>query len=154
MSYNPSSSLLYQLLMAYEWVETSLQNALKQKGWDGVGSRAQSMVFLHVIGGITRPSEVAQALGISRQAVHQTIAELVSNGLLELVADPNDKRAKLIRFTEEGHTITMDAIGSLEHTEALLGQRIGMGNLTQLKKVLSADWGQAMSDQVSSESIG
>jgi DNA-binding MarR family transcriptional regulator len=50
----------------------------------------------------SRLTDLAEASGLTKQAVGESVAELERLGYLERVPDPNDGRAKIIRLTERG----------------------------------------------------
>lgn len=132
---------LAQLLMrAFYWADEGLQNYLQSKGWPEI-TRAQSLVFVNIGEGITRPSEIANKVGVTRQAIHQTINELVDAGFVVLEPDTRDRRAKVVRYTELGEKIGMEAIQGLRYVESALAERIGDDAVDALRTALSADWG-------------
>ena len=51
-----------------------------------------------------RSVDLAARAGITRQSMGEVVRELVGLGLLEMVPDPSDRRAKLVRYTEKGLT--------------------------------------------------
>lgn len=71
----------------------------------------------------TRPSAIATQLGVTRQAVGQSIDDLERLGLVERVDDPTDARAKLVRFTPQGRAAMVDGLQVLASLvdEALSG---------------------------------
>lgn len=132
---------LAQLFMrAFYWADEGLQNALKRKGWPSI-TRAQSLVFVNIGEGVTRPSEIAARVGVTRQAIHQTINELVALGFLKLEPDPHDRRAKVVMYTESGARIGRDAVDALHQIESALSSRIGEDQMNALRKALSQEWG-------------
>lgn len=133
---------LAQLLMrAFYWTDEGLQNYIQKKGWPEI-TRAQSIIFVNIGEGVTRPSEIAARVGVTRQAIHQTLNELISLGYLTLESDPKDRRAKIIRYTEKGARLGLDAIAGLKHVETVLAERIGTGNVKMLREALSIRWGE------------
>jgi len=133
---------LAQLLMrAFYWADEGLQNYLQSKGWPEI-TRAQSLVFANLGEGITRPSEIAGKVGVTRQAIHQTINELIDAGFVVLEPDPRDKRAKVVHYTELGEKIGLEALQGLRHVEEALAERIGIDAVQALRAGLSADWGK------------
>jgi DNA-binding MarR family transcriptional regulator len=50
----------------------------------------------------SRLTDLAEASGLTKQAVGESVAELERLGYLERVPDPKDGRAKIIRLTERG----------------------------------------------------
>lgn len=139
--FDPADTNLAQLFMrAFYWADEGLQNALKQKGWPTI-TRAQSLVFVNIGEGVTRPSDIASRVGVTRQAIHQTINELVEMGFLKLEPDPRDRRAKVVIFTETGAKIGGDAVDALQQIEQSLSSRIGGERVLALREALTQEWG-------------
>lgn len=132
--------LLVKLVTAVYWFDEALQTALHAAGWQPV-TRAQSMVFANVAVGVHRPSRLAKNLGISRQAVSQTLAELAARNLVVVEPDPSDKRAQYVRFTPESEPLRKAADMVLQSLEDELRSRIGVQAFNGLKAGLLADWG-------------
>jgi len=59
-------------------------------------------VLIPLLGGGRRASDLADVLGVSRQAVAQVVALLERDGYVERLADPGDGRAKLVCLTRRG----------------------------------------------------
>ena len=59
-------------------------------------------MLIPLIGGGRRASDLADVLGVSRQAVAQVVALLERDGYVERLADPGDRRAKLVCLTRRG----------------------------------------------------
>ena len=132
---------LAQLFMrAFYWADEGLQNALKQKGWPAI-TRAQSLVFVNIGEGVTRPSEIAARVGVTRQAIHQTINEMVELGYLTLQPDPSDRRAKVVVYTEKGESVGGAAVSALREIENSLSTRIGSDRVSALRDALAQEWG-------------
>jgi DNA-binding MarR family transcriptional regulator len=49
-----------------------------------------------------RAVDLAQRAGMTRQSMGEVVRDLVELGLVEMVPDPADGRAKLVRFTSSG----------------------------------------------------
>ena len=66
------------------------------------GMTTQQAALLTVVAGLGRPSltEAAAALGSTHQNVAQLVAVLQRKGLLQLEADPTDRRRRLLTATE------------------------------------------------------
>ena len=52
--------------------------------------------------GATRPTDIADALGIGRPNVSRIAARLVAEGLIVRVADPQDERGVLLALSDQG----------------------------------------------------
>lgn len=65
----------------------------------------------------SRLTDLAKATETTKQAVNQLVNELESMGLLERFPDPEDGRAKLITFSEEGRRSIFDGLKTLAEME-------------------------------------
>ena len=139
-----SLPLIDLLLRGYRWFEDGLLSRLAGDGWPQI-TRAHSLVFAHLDLEGTRPSELARRIGISRQAVNQTLVELVELGLVEIVPDPASRRSKLVVLTPLGRTTVRSAQAMFRELEDALAQQIGRARVTDLRRALEADWGAPVS---------
>lgn len=137
------SHLILELLNAFYWFDEGLQNALRARGWPEI-TRPQSMLMANIALGLHRPSDIARRLGVSRQAIHATLEQMVAKGVLKLVDDPADGRIKLVELTEVGEGMKRDAQAAMTVMVAALGKRIGKRKLEQLRPALLADWGEPL----------
>ncbi len=93
----------------------------------------------------TRVTEIAQRVGVTKQAVSPLVDELVELGLLERVPDPADGRAKLVRYTRvpradgpgEEYAL-MGGLRVLRALEADLAPQIGVDTWKRLHDGLVA----------------
>ncbi|MBW7930307.1 MAG: MarR family transcriptional regulator [Gammaproteobacteria bacterium] len=137
--------LMRGLLHGFYWFDEGLHKSLAAGGWPLL-SRSQSMIMINLTDGITRPSDLARAIGVSRQAVQRTLAEMEHDGLISLVPDPADGRAKIVRVSLDGEGINITALRTLVAMEAELERRLGKQVVAQLRKTLYADWGPVVVD--------
>jgi DNA-binding MarR family transcriptional regulator len=107
------------------------------------------MIMVNISHGITRPSDLARNIGISRQAIQQTLVEMERNGLVRLVPDPTDGRAKIARFSRRGSGIGKAAFSAMSAVEEELEERLGARAVEQLKDVLFCDWGPVIEPESS-----
>ncbi|MCC7274519.1 MAG: winged helix-turn-helix transcriptional regulator [Alphaproteobacteria bacterium] len=139
--------LIVPLLQAFCWFDDGLQAFLQKRGWAHV-TRPQSMVMVNVLTGVRRPSEIARNVGVSRQAMHTTIGQMIEMGMLEMRDDPADKRSKIVALSAKGHTMRKDADMAVEALTGELIRRIGKENVANLSKAFAADWGAPLADIV------
>ncbi len=99
---------------------------------------AHTALFPHIDLAGTRLTELARRLGISKQAVGQLVDELQRIGVLIRVPDPRDRRAKLIRFTENAGWTLLDGMAKLRETEKELARTIGEERASELYTALLA----------------
>lgn len=85
-----------------------LVNLLRDRGFIGV---TQSQLnFLGALDcGPNNASQIANDLGITRQAVHKTVKELETFGWLNSKADPIRRNQRIITFTDEGERMMSEA---------------------------------------------
>lgn len=138
----PRKTNLDQLLLrAFYWVDEGLQRNLRKRGGPVV-THSQSMVISTIGEGIRRPSAIAERLGISRQAVHQCLRELVKVGLVSLQDDPDDARAKIAALKADARPMRKEALRILDELEDALARRIGEERVKELREALEQDWGE------------
>lgn len=129
------------LLEGFEWFDESLQLSLKAAGHPQL-SRTESMIMIHVQTGITRPSDIARSLRLTRQAVHQTIASLVEREIFELLPDPDDGRVKAVHLTAQGRAMRKDANKIVRALTDTLAYRIGQQQVDGLRAAFRQPWGE------------
>jgi DNA-binding MarR family transcriptional regulator len=97
---------------------------------------AHTALFPHLDFEGIRLTELANKLGVTKQAVGQLVDDLAAVGMVERVADPFDGRAKRIRFSRRGHAALLHGLGVLREVEADLEGAIGKGRMRELHKTL------------------
>ncbi|PZQ60700.1 MAG: MarR family transcriptional regulator [Phenylobacterium zucineum] len=132
--------MLLGLLQAFYWCDESLQNYLRSRGWPEV-TRPQSMVMTHIVLGVNRPSDIARNMGVSRQAIHTTINQMVDLGIVVLSDDPTNGRVKIVTPTNLGETMRADAQQAMFVQAEELAQRLGEADLRKLTEILNRAWG-------------
>ena len=133
--------LQWLLFRSYLWLDRSLQASLQANGYP-VLSRAESQVMLLISAGVRKQIDIAKALGLTRQAINQTLNQLIERKLIETVTDPDDKRSKVISFAKEVDAIRHDANRAIVAIEEELVERIGRKTVMSLREALSRDWGE------------
>ena len=135
--------VLLSLLQGFYWFDEGLQNYLQARGWPVV-TRPQSMVMANLVLGVSRPSDIARNMGVSRQAIHATINQMVELGIVKLADDPTNGRVKIEAPTEMGETMRIDAQRSMIFMAEELGRRLGRPQLIKTAHFLAEDWGPPM----------
>ena len=131
--------LMWEFLRAFIWLDRGLQQNMEARGWSPL-SRTESQVMLLASVGIVRPIEIARNLGLTRQAINQTLSQLVERKLVELKDDPCDKRCKIVSFAREGEAMRRDAAKVLRALENELARRGGRKELVCLQQMEGWDW--------------
>jgi DNA-binding MarR family transcriptional regulator len=86
----------------------------------------------------TRLVTIAERIGVTKQAVSQWIAELEEMKVVELVPDPDDARAKRVRFTPRGLEAIHHGLGVLRGIEDDLAARVGAKEMERLRRTLAS----------------
>ena len=98
---------------------------------------AHTRLLPHIAFEGTRLVDLARKIGVTKQAVSQTVAEMEEMGVVELVADPDDARAKLVRFTPRGVKAIAHGLSVLEEIEDELAARVGKKRIHDLTTTLA-----------------
>ena len=118
--------------------ERGVEQLGKEMGVDTLRA-AHTNLIPHIDMDGTRLTEIAKRVGISKQAVGQLVDDLEDMGVVERVPDPEDGRAKLIRFVrEDGEPILMRGMAVLGALEAEMEAEIGARAMKQLHRTLIA----------------
>jgi DNA-binding MarR family transcriptional regulator len=103
---------------------------------------AHTSLFPHIDAEGKRLTQLADKLGVTKQAVQQLVDDLEQMGFVERVPDPSDGRAKLIRWSSSGRDGLDAGLGLLMEFERELAEEIGAGELRAAHEVLLrvVDW--------------
>ncbi len=97
---------------------------------------AHNAVFGTLFGEGGRMSDMAARAGITKQSMGEVVRELVDFGVLEMTVDPDDRRAKLVSYTEFGLEVTSGGRRYLESLEELLAEEFGERDYAAARRVL------------------
>ena len=135
-----TNQLIIALFQRFCWLDEGLQARLHDHGWPDV-NRPQSMVMTNIVSGIVRPSDIARNLGVSRQAIHSTIGQMVKLGIVQMEVDPADRRHMIVSLTDLGTRMRKDAQRSMDELTAQIAAVLGQDKFDALLAALEADWG-------------
>jgi len=141
-----TNQLIIALFQRFCWLDEGLQARLHDRGWPDV-NRPQSMVMTNIVSGIVRPSDIARNLGVSRQAIHSTISQMVKLGIVQLEVDPADRRHMIVSLTETGSRMRQDAQRAMDALTAQISDVLGRDRFDALLTALEADWGDNIEAQ-------
>jgi DNA-binding MarR family transcriptional regulator len=100
-------------------------------------------VFQYLDDDGARVSVLAQRAHMTKQSMAELVAHLERHGYVERIADPSDRRAKLVRATPRGrevYAIARDVVAELEQRWT---SRLGKAKIAQLRRLL-----QELNDQL------
>lgn len=95
------------LRLASELVD-GVQQGLAERGFDDVRPM-HGFAFARLSGSPATTAQLAEHLGITKQATSELVQHLVDRGYLNRVADPHDRRARLLVLTDHGQACTRAA---------------------------------------------
>ncbi len=105
------------------------------------GARVLTAALVRLLPHLTtegiRPTELARRVDVSKQAVGQALGDLESRGFVEMVADPADGRARLVRLTASGLAAFDHGRDVLAFYEKALARRVGAARMAALTDALA-----------------
>jgi DNA-binding MarR family transcriptional regulator len=81
---------------------------------------------------------VVALLAMDRTTLTAALKPLQRRGLVEVTADPADKRGRLLQLTQEGHALLREAVPIWESTHAAVEQLLPAGDPDTLRTSLRA----------------
>ena len=83
-----------------------------------------------------RPSDLAAAAGMSRQALSEWIRELAADGYLVVSTDPIDRRNRIVRLTPKAEAVIRLATEAIQSTESELRRTLCAARFGELRNLL------------------
>ena len=97
---------------------------------------AHNAVFATLTGEAGRTSEMAARAGITKQSMGEVVRELAELGILDVHPDPEDRRAKLVSYTERGLEVARDGTEHLQDLEQSFVEQFGEADYEAARRVL------------------
>lgn len=116
--------------------------ALAEQGLEGLRP-GHTLLLVSLLGGGMHASDLAEQMGVSRQAVAQAVAALERGGYVERAVDPGDARAKLICLTPHGRVALRATRVCAQALERDWEARLGRQGLAEFRSLLIALLGGA-----------
>jgi DNA-binding MarR family transcriptional regulator len=95
-----------------------------------------ALLLVPLLGGGRHASDLAETLGISRQAVAQVVIRLERDGYLTRITDPGDARAKLVCLTPRGRAALRTMRATALAVEDEWRQRLGDERIDRFRDML------------------
>ncbi|WP_183407029.1 MarR family winged helix-turn-helix transcriptional regulator [Nocardioides marmorisolisilvae] len=83
-----------------------------------------------------RAVDMAHRAGITRQSMGEAIRDLAAHGIVEMVPDPADGRAKIVMFTEYGRKVASSGYSHIIEIDALVREKFGDRDVDATYRVL------------------
>ncbi len=84
-----------------------------------------------------RPSELADDVGMSKQAMNYLLGQLEQLGYLTRVDDPGDGRSKRVHLTDRGRAAARTMRATVTDIESELREQLGAEEFGELRRLLS-----------------
>jgi DNA-binding MarR family transcriptional regulator len=124
------------LRMSLEKVRIRMADRLREHGFDDLGPSHLS-VLQYPGPDVTRPTELAAQLRMSKQALNYLLGELERLGYLERRPDPDDQRSKRIHLTARGEALRMTMRDAVQEIEREWEQELGAERFGELRTTLT-----------------
>lgn len=105
-------------------------------GGFGAISDAQLSLFHHLDIDGTRLTTIAARAGLTKQSMIELVNKAEALGYVEREPDPDDKRAKIVRFTPSGAILLAKLLEAVAEAEARVAAVVGADFLRELKQLL------------------
>ena len=110
--------------------------ALSEARFPGLRMRHYRLLSLLPSGG-ERLSRLVVDSGLTKQALAQALAPLEAGGYVEVVPDPSDGRARLVRHTDRGREVNAVVRDRLDGVEREWARRVGEERYAVARAVLA-----------------
>ena len=81
---------------------------------------------------------LAELMGMDRTTLTAALKVLQARGLVKVLADPVDRRGRLLKLTAKGMKVLARAVPAWEKTHAEIEESLGDGSADQLRRSLRA----------------
>ena len=125
------------LRLAWERVRQDIDAGVRAAGYDDLNPAHLAPFRSNGPDG-QRPSRIAEQMGITKQSVNDLLRHLEAAGYLDLVPDPDDSRARLVRLTPRGRELHGVLWMHARTVEQRLRAAIGRESFETFKKTLRA----------------
>ncbi len=132
----PAGDLPLLLLAAAAEVTDAVNAGVIAAGFTDVRP-AHGFAFVRMAPDGATIGEIAEHLGVTKQAASQLVDELVTKGYADRNPHPRDARARLITLTDRGWACTRAADAALAEFAARWSHTLGPNALAQLRNGLA-----------------
>ncbi|MGD9702137.1 MAG: MarR family winged helix-turn-helix transcriptional regulator [Acidimicrobiia bacterium] len=125
------------LAMAYRTLIDTLHARLRAEDWTDV-RRAYGFVLLATRSEPTTVTDLAELLGVTKQAASKLVESMVDSGYLLRTTDPDDARIKRIALAERGRRLLQAVERIYTDLEGEWAAVIGVRSVEQIRRSLTA----------------
>ena len=133
--YRLQASLGYKLSLAARLQERRLEADLKKLGL----TRTTWCVLLALaVEGLTKPSDIAEFIGIDRTATSRSLRSMEAEGLIERSGRSDDRRFRTVKITDKGRDLLDQGSPKARANNAALSAKLSEAEEVALMKALNA----------------
>ena len=131
----PAPSIGALLRLAWTSFRRRLFEAVRAAGYDDL-QPMHVLLFRYPTIANLRPGQLAEEVGLSKQAINDLLRQLEAKGYLTLQPDPSDRRARRITLTPRGNEL-MEYVRSAAHEIAEDWERaVGRARFETVRRTL------------------
>lgn len=119
----------------YQILVEELHEGLAEAGYPDIRP-AHGNVFGYIRKEGSRLTELAERAQLTKQTMGYLVDYLEERSYVERLPDPDDRRAKIVRLTDEGREVVRTASKILDRIEARWAELLGEGRMGQLRELL------------------
>ncbi len=131
----PRSPFIHLAEKAARALGADMVRAAREQGYSEI-RLAHNAVFATLYGEAARTSDMAARAGITKQSMGEVVRELADLGVLEVHPDPEDRRAKLVSYSDYGIEVTSGGRDHLEQLEKSFVDEFGEADYETARRVL------------------
>lgn len=113
----------------------SIQQGMRDRGYTDLRP-AHGFAFIRLSAGPATTVQVAEHLGVTKQAASEMVRHLTAQGYLRRRPDPEDRRQILLELTAQGREATSAATAAATETVAAWRDQLPRGGLEHLTAAL------------------
>lgn len=132
----PPPYIGFSMRVVWQWVWELNMDAAVRAGYDDVTAAHVSLFRYPGLDG-HRLSDIAHRMQITKQSVHELIAQLERLGYLVRETDPTNRRARLVRLTPKGQGLQEVIRLQAQDAERRVAEIVGPQRFKQLKEALA-----------------
>jgi DNA-binding MarR family transcriptional regulator len=84
-----------------------------------------------------RPARMVELSGLTKQALAQALAPLEDGGYVEVVPDPDDRRARVVRLSDRGREVIAALLEMQGGYERVWAEQVGAARWAEAREVLT-----------------
>lgn len=123
------------LRLVWQHVRRQIAAAVREAGFEDVSQAHVSLFRYPGLDG-SRPTDLAEELQISKQAVNDLLRDLERRGYIRREIDAGDRRSRLIRLTPRGVELEGAILNAARDAEVSLEGQLGPAKLGSLRATL------------------